>query len=74
MDSKQITKTSVGGLEVTEFTGEAAAEAISDFAGLSLVPLERDEWNAKLARAGFIQTQKSLRSLVREDQRADLDR
>lgn len=67
------TKTLIGGLEVTELTGEEAAEAISDFAGLELVPTEKSEWEQKLARAGFTATP-SKRTALREEQSADFVR
>lgn len=67
------TQTPIKGLEVTELTGEDAAEAISDFAGLELVPTEKSEWERKLARAGFTPNP-SKRTALREEQGADIDR
>lgn len=48
-----LAQVSADGIEVAELRGEEAAEVLSDFAGLSLVPIERDEWHTKLTRAGF---------------------
>lgn len=70
--SELLAQTHTDGLVVTELRGEQAMEAISDFAGLSLVPIEPDEWHQKLARAGF-RNNPSQRSVARSDQRADID-
>lgn len=61
------TKTQLGDLEVTELSGEEAAEAISDFAGLALVPIEEDAERAKLRRAGFVVDQPSARQALRDE-------
>lgn len=51
------TKTQLGDLEVTELSGEEAAEAISEFSGLELAPLYRTEDEQKLARADLLKTE-----------------
>lgn len=66
------TKTQLGDLEVTELSGEEAAEAISEFSGLELAPLYLTEDEQKLARAGF--TTQSPRSSLRADLRANVER
>ena len=55
-------------MEVRELRGEEAAEAISDFAGLELLPIPEDEQRAKLRRAGF-SVDESARHALREEQK-----
>lgn len=66
------TKTQLGDLEVTELSGEEAAEAISEFSGLEMAPLYKTEHEQKLERAGF--TKPTPRSSLRADLRSDVDR
>lgn len=40
-------------IDARELFGEEAAEAISDFAGLELVPIDEDEEARRLRRAGM---------------------
>lgn len=54
-------------MEVREITGEEAAEAISDFAGLELVPITEDADRAKLRRAGLVVDQPSARQVLRDE-------
>lgn len=55
-------------MEVRELQGEEAAEAISDFAGLELLPIPEDEQRARLRRAGF-SVDESARHALREEQK-----
>lgn len=59
-------------LQVTELSGEEAAEAISEFSGLSLVPAEPSEWTKQLERAGFTAPKSTPRSIARADMRGEL--
>lgn len=52
-------------IDVRELSGEEAAEAISDFAGLELEPIPEDEHQAKLRRAGLT-VEESARHALRE--------
>lgn len=57
-------------LQVTELSGEEAAEAISEFSGLELAPLYLTEHEQRLARAGFLPN--TPRSIARADMRGEL--
>lgn len=63
-------KTQLGDLEVTELSGEEAAEAISEFSGLELAPLYLTEHEQKLARADLLPN--TPRSIARADMRGEL--
>lgn len=52
-------------IEVVELSNEDAAEVISEFSGLELLPIEPDATREKLIRAGFVQ--RSERSLFRAE-------
>lgn len=55
-------------MEVRELQGEEAAEAISDFAGLELLPIPEDEQRTRLRRAGF-SIDESARRALRDEQK-----
>jgi hypothetical protein len=65
------TKTQLGDLEVTELSGDEAAEAISEFSGLELAPLYLTEDEQKLARADLLPN--TPRSIARADMRGEVD-
>lgn len=66
----QVSGKAPAGLEVAELSGDQAAEAISEFSGLSLAPLYLTEHEQKLARAGFLPN--TSRSIARADMRGEL--
>lgn len=60
------TTTLPAGIEAVELAPAEAAEVLSDFAGLSLVPIEADAERQRLARAGFEVPLASARSAFRD--------